>query len=238
MQNNTIEPLAWDSQFFGYPVARIALDQNGGKELAQLFERLLDEKFRLTYLFVPLSEKEANESIIQKGAILVDQKTVFLKPTEKHSGYSNHISELQGVEITEKLIELTLQAGLFSRFHLDKNFVKQEYERLYIEWITRSVKKELSFKTLLALRDSDIIGITTMDDEKDHVHIGLVAVDDKYRGQGVGYDLIRTADSIAFAMGFKEIKVVTQLHNKGACRLYEKCGFHMASTTNVYHFWQ
>jgi dTDP-4-amino-4,6-dideoxy-D-galactose acyltransferase len=238
MEKNTIEPLEWDSKFFGYPIAKISVDQNGSEKLDQLFKDLTSKNFRLIYFFVPPVEKKIGERIIKKGGILVDQKTVFLKTTEKHNEFSNHISELQGSEMNERLIKLALQAGEFSRFRIDKNFKKNEYERLYIEWITKSVNKEISFKTLVALKGSDIFGITTLDDEKNYAHIGLVAVDETCRGQGIGSDLIHTADTIAFTRGFKEIKVVTQFQNKGACKLYEKCGFHFENITNVYHYWQ
>lgn len=238
MQKNTIEPLAWDSKFFGYPVARIVLDQKGTDKLDDLFKHLHSQKTRLTYFFVPPVEKELNERIAEKGAALVDQKTVFMKPTEKHGEFTNSIGEFQETEVTERLIELTLHAGIFSRFRADKNFVKNEYERLYIEWITKSIKKELSFKTLVALKGSDIVGITTLNDEKNHANIGLVAVDEKYRGKGIGRDLIHRADTIACNCGFKTIKVVTQLQNKSACKLYEKCGFHIERITNIYHYWK
>jgi dTDP-4-amino-4,6-dideoxy-D-galactose acyltransferase len=238
MKKNTIEPLVWDSQFFGYPVAQIALDSKGSDSLDQLFAQLKAQKIKLTYFFVPPVEKGMNEHIVEKGGIFVDQKTVFLKETQKHGEYSNLIGEFQGTEVNERLIELTLQSGIFSRFRIDKNFKKKEYERLYIEWITKSVKKEISFKTLVALKGNDIVGITTLDDEKNHANIGLVAVDESCRGRGIGRDLIHCADTIAFDSGFKKLKVVTQLQNKGACKLYEKCGFHIESITNVYHYWE
>lgn len=238
MNKNTLEPLAWDSQFFGYPVARVSLDQNSGEELDDLFKQLAAGNFRLTYFFVAPGEKEMNERIIKKRGVLVDQKTVFQKPTEKHNEFSNEITEFQGTEPNARLRELALQAGTFSRFRIDKNFIKNEYKRLYLAWITRSVNKEIAFKTLVATKGSEIIGLTTLAEEKKCAHIGLVAVAETFRGQGIGRDLIRSADTIAFAMGFKEIKVVSQLQNKGACKLYEKCGFHVESITNIYHYWQ
>ena len=33
------------------------------------------------------------------------------------------------------------------------------------------------------------------------------------------------------------VKVVTQLDNRKACRLYEKCGYTHAELLHVYHFW-
>jgi len=237
MQINTIERLEWDSQFLGYPVAKISLDQDGGDYLENLFQQIKSEKIRLTYFFAPPSEQELNSRIAEKGSVLVDQKVVFSKTTEKHNKFSNDITEFRGTEINERLRELVLMAGIFSRFRIDENFTNNEYERIYTEWISKSVKKIIAFKTLVAIKGSDLIGITTLGEKSNYADIGLVAVDGNFKGQGIGSDLIQTADTIAFDMGFKEIKVVTQHENKGACRLYEKCNFHIERITNIYHFW-
>lgn len=238
MSKNVIEQLEWDSQFFGYPVARIVFDHQGCDNLDNLFRQLISEKNRLTYFFVPATETKINRQIIKNGGILVDQKTSFHKITEKHIEYFNRIIEYQGTEINERLIDLVLQAGLFSRFHLDVNFTNREYEKLYIEWLTKSLNKSIALKTFIAINGSDIIGLTTLGDRSEIAEIGLVAVDENYRGQGIAYDLINSADNAAFDLGYNEIKVVTQLQNKGACRLYEKCKFKIEYITNVYHFWQ
>ena len=238
MQINTIEPLDWDSQFFGYPVARISLDHEGMDKLDNLFQQLELEKFRVTYFFVPPTEIELNNRIAQNGSILVDQKATFSKTTEKHSKFSNIIIEYQGADINEKLIELVLQAGKFSRFRIDGNFSNKEYERLYIEWVTKSINKTIAFKTLVAQNGSDIVGLTTLGRRKHEADIGIVVVDGNFRQKGIGHDLIHSADNVAFENGLSEIKVVTQLKNKGACRLYEKCNFQIENITNVYHYWQ
>lgn len=238
MKINTIETLEWDSQFFGYPVARITLDKESSDYLDDIFLNIESEKFRVTYFYVPPEEKELINRITKKGGILVDQKVVFSKKTEKHNKYSNDIIEFQGIDLNEKLIELVLQAGKYSRFRLDRNFNKKEYQRLYIEWLSKSIKKVIAFKTLVAKKGSDIVGITTLGENTQFADIGLVAVDERFHGQGIGCDLIHSADNVANEKGIKEIKVVTQFDNKGACRLYEKCHFHIEKITNIYHFWQ
>ena len=237
MHLNTIEKLEWDSGFFGYPVASINLDRDGHDRLDDIFKHIASEKFRLTYFFVPPAEEELNKRIAERGALLIDQKTEYTKKTEKYDQFASQIIEFQAVEINKNLTDLALQAGLYSRFRMDKNFMNCEFERLYIEWITKSIKKIIAFKTLIVEKDSEIIGITTLGKKHDYANIGLVAIDDKCRGQGIGCDLIHAADNIAFDMGFKEIKVVTQFQNKGGCRLYEKCGFRVEKITNVYHYW-
>jgi len=235
---NTIEALEWDSQFFGYPVARIFLDHEGCEKLDNIFQQLKTGKFRVTYFFVPPDEDLIINRVTKEGSKLVDQKTIFSKTAEKHDKFSNDISEFQEEEINEKLIELVLQAGSYSRFRLDVNFKKKEFERLYIEWLSKSVKKKIAFKTLLAKKGSDIIGIATLGEKEHYAEIGLVAVCENFRGQKIGYDLIRAADTAAFEMGLNEIRVVTQQKNEGACRLYEKCHFQIEEITNIYHYWQ
>jgi dTDP-4-amino-4,6-dideoxy-D-galactose acyltransferase len=234
---NTLEILEWDSKFFGYPVARINLNHEGNQELDALFEQLEERKIRLAYFFVPPEEKMTIEKIITRKGVLVDQKTVFSKNTELHDDYSDTIIELGKGEITKSIMELAIQSGRFSRFHLDKKFINNEYERLYTAWIKKSVDREIAFTTLVIKKAKKAIGLATLGKRDNYADIGLVAVDPDYRGQGIGVNLIQSADTIAFEKGFKEMKVVTQLQNKAACKLYEKCRFHIESITNIYHFW-
>ena len=196
------------------------------------------EKVRLTYFFVPVSDVNLNTLISERGGLLVDQKTTYSKKTEKLELAHPCISEFQDTEINDRLIDLGLQAGLFSRFRVDDNFANNEYERLYIEWLTKSINKSIALKTFIAKQDSEIVGITTLGGRSEFAEIGLVAVDENYRGRGIASNLVHFAERTAFDLGYPELKVVTQLQNKGACRLYEKCNFNIESITNVYHYWQ
>lgn len=235
---NEIEYLDWDSRFFGYKIAKVTLDHNAHAILDQLFKQMADEKYCLTYFFTPPNEKEINSYIKTKGGELVDQKTVYFKPTEKHYNFSHEIVEYKEIEATKKLKELILQAGEFSRFRVDKKFTNNEYEKLYLEWLKKSLNNSIAQKNFVIIKDNEIKGITTLGTKDSNADIGLVAVDEKYRGQSMGYDLIRYADTIAYEMGFNNIQVVTQLQNTGACRLYEKCKFSIKNITNIYHLWQ
>jgi dTDP-4-amino-4,6-dideoxy-D-galactose acyltransferase len=237
MQLNIIEPLEWDSRFFGYPIVRIVFDQIGSEYQDKLLRQLTLEKVRLAYLFVPPSEKILNKSIIRKGGILVDKKTLFSKEPERHLKYANNIIEFNDTELNGRLIELVLLAGLYSRFNIDKKFTSNEYEKLYIEWLKKSLEKKLALKTFVATIGTDIVGLTTFGKKKEHADIGLVSVDEKFRGLGIASDLIHYADNAAFDYGYNKIEVVTQLDNVKACKLYEKCNFQIESILNIYHYW-
>jgi dTDP-4-amino-4,6-dideoxy-D-galactose acyltransferase len=238
MPANHLLPLNWDTNFFGYEVAQVIFDQFGDNFLENLLRDIKFKNIRLTYFFASPLDLKLNEHIEKIGGILVDQKTVYAKTTHAHVAFSNHITEYGEVTPSERLVELGLQAGIFSRFNTDKNFNNHEFERLYKEWLVNSVNKKIAFKTLISLSGSEITGLTTMGKKDNYADIGLVAVDQSYRGKGIGTDLIKFADNIAFELKFETIKVVTQLQNRGACRLYEKCNFKIDRITNVYHYWQ
>lgn len=238
MSVNEIEHLTWDSKFFGYKIAKVTIDHFDRELLDQLFRQLSNEKYCLIYFFIPPSEKKVNDYIKKRGGNLLDQKVVYIKNTEKQSNFIHEIVEFKKVEITENLKELILQAGEFSRFNIDKKFVNNEYEKLYLEWLKKSLDNTIAFKNLIVIKNNEIGGIITLGVKESNADIGLVAVDKKYRGQSIAYDLIRYADTEAFARGFSKIQVVTQLQNEKACHLYEKCDFRIESITNIYHFWQ
>jgi len=238
MQFNTLEPISWDSLFFGYTVAQIVFDLSGNGELENLIQDIKNKGIRLTYFFVPPSNHELNKNIVKKGGVLVDQKTLFSKTVQAHSEFQNKIVEFGDTIPNEKLIELGLHAGLFSRFRTDKKFKNKEFERLYTQWLVNSVNKTIALRTILALFENNVVGLLTLGEKNNYADIGLVAVENNFTGKGIGTDLINFADNLAFEMKFKELKVVTQLQNTKACSLYEKCNFKIENITNVYHFWQ
>jgi dTDP-4-amino-4,6-dideoxy-D-galactose acyltransferase len=238
MQTNSILQLEWDSQFFGYPIVKVVLDHDGLEKLGSIIHLLQGKRIRLAYIFVPPDLSELNNSVSKiAGAVLIDRKVEYSKPAELHGPISSLISEFSGKKINHSLLSLVLQSGQYSRYKTDPNFINNEYERLYTEWLLKSIDKTLAKKNLIAKIGSNIAGITTVGEKEDSAEIGLVAVDRQHRGKGLGRDLITAADTFAFESGFRKIKVVTQLDNKEACRLYEKCSFSVENVTNIYHLW-
>ncbi|MBN2611610.1 MAG: GNAT family N-acetyltransferase [Bacteroidales bacterium] len=238
IEKNKLITLSWDTQFFGYQIAQVSFDNLGINIIDNIIYEIKAKKIRLTYFIVLPDDLVLNKIIEELGGILVDRKTLFSKRSQPHNEFKNKILEFEDSEPDENLIELALEAGLFSRFRKDSNFKNSEYERLYREWLINSLNKKIAFKTLVAVNDGYITGLTTLGEKNQHADIGLVAVNKKFGGQGIGTDLIRFADNLAYEMNFSEIKVVTQLQNTPACNLYKKCNFEIESIVNIYHFWQ
>jgi dTDP-4-amino-4,6-dideoxy-D-galactose acyltransferase len=237
MKLPVIEILEWDSVFFGYPVGKVEILDENISEIKNIITQIIKGNIRICYLFVSPDNTKANNLIIKMGGTLFDQKTTMSKETEKHTIFSNDIIEKTDQNLDEKIKLLALSAGSFSRFKLDNHFKNNEFERLYCEWISKSLKKEIAIKTFIAKENSNSLGLITLGKIDTTAKIGLIAVDDHFKGRRIGSDLVRKADTESFMLGFKSIEVVTQLQNTAAINLYKKCNFEIDKITNVYHLW-
>ena len=80
-------------------------------------------------------------------------------------------------------------------------------------------------------------GFITLEKKEHTGIIGLIAVNNKYRGKGVGKALVRGALSRFQLMKLTKAEVVTQKRNISAVQFYLKLGFGILRVQNVYHFW-
>jgi dTDP-4-amino-4,6-dideoxy-D-galactose acyltransferase len=242
---DTLEPLPWDSQHFGFHVARIKEPGLGEHELRQALFFARRTKNRLVY-WAANPRIEVPQSILGEfHGLLVDRKVTFRKtlPTsepDSDSWMSCRIAEHPKSEPSFDVVRLAVSAGAYSRFRLDPRVHEESFRRLYETWILRSVLGELADAVLVAGRGSNLddpVGLITVSLIGEQGSIGLIAVDESARGQGVGSQMIHAAHRWLLGRGARNVEVVTQLDNHKACRLYEKCGYTHAELQHVYHFW-
>ena len=208
-----IKRLDWDSNFFGYEIGKIAINQKNEFSTAAL----KDDNYKLIYVF-------SEEAIETNELILVDTKVVFHKlinEDKKGFGYKNRCEPFNLCKHDlNKLENMAIESGKYSRFKLDSNFKKNEFERLYLEWIYQSYQKKMALEVLVYFIDEVLAGfITIINKSETLTDIGLVAVDPKFQGKGIGGVLIEAAEKYSFVNGYKEIQVVTQEDNKNAVKL-------------------
>ena len=232
---DSIKILKWDSSFFGYKVGLLEIENVEDFNYNIFFEQA--KQFRLVYIY-------SNNKIKNNQLTLVDEKMTFWKlinpgVVKKEESANPSISSFEpGYNNLEQLKELTLLSGIYSRFYVDPNFVNQEYQSLYLEWINKSIEKILAFDTLIYSIQEKIAGFITISKKTQILaDIGLLAVDSSFRGQGVASQLINAAIVAALTEGFTEMQVVTQSKNYPAISLYTKANFEITGITNIYHYW-
>lgn len=234
-----IESLSWDSNFFGYRVGHLQIIHS--KDESEIENVLNDEgkDYHLVYISVP-DNQSLSQNFCNKIAIrLIDEKVVFgknldssLYPLEINLSVSsvkqNYYPELKS---------LAIQSGHQSRFKIDPNISDSQFERMYEIWIQRSIDGTLADECFAFFVAQSPVGIVTLKFYESFSNIGLIAVDQLYRGKNIGYHLLFAAEQYTIQHGLMEIKVATQKRNEAACNFYYKNGYQLLSTTNIYHFW-
>jgi dTDP-4-amino-4,6-dideoxy-D-galactose acyltransferase len=231
--------LNWDSDFFGYQVAAMHARDLGKKELEDLIVNMKKQDVELVYIFTDPNDSISTSSVQNFQAFLADEKVTFIKQlTQKPElNPSQFISPYKQTETSNKLRMLALQSGIYSRFKTDKGFCKGEYEKLYTEWINKSVNKKLADEVLVFYKDDDEKGFITLSIKGSKGSIGLVAVDELERGNSIGKELLNAAQHSFWEKGVSDVEVVTQKANSIACEFYKSFGFSIKNIENVYHLW-
>jgi dTDP-4-amino-4,6-dideoxy-D-galactose acyltransferase len=236
---NVCNILEWDSQFFGYKIGAIHTQNLKLDELDKIIRELKEQDYRLAYCFANPDDEISNSSLKSVSRLLVDQKVTFSIGIDEVNNFTRctYIKPFNLKFATEKLKSLALQSGIYSRYRIDPNFTNNEFEKLYIEWIEKSVKKVIAKEVLVYYENEDEKGLITLGLKNNIGSIGLLVVDEKERGKSIGKKLVQEA-----LLYFKEnkidiVEVVTQLDNKSACGFYKSMGFETKSIVNIYHLW-
>ena len=238
---SSYELLQWDSDFFGFIVARIVPKKLTEPELEQIIANLKDRRVELAYWASCSEDISSQNAATRHNGFLADRKVTyaidFSSKRVDTDTVDHSIEEYVDFIATSELESLAIQAGIYSRFHLDPRIPDERFKMLYRLWIRNSVSRKIADAVLVARNSNRIVGMVTVGEKNGRADIGLIAVDDSMRGKSLGVSLVRAAQKWAICKGYSSAQVVTQGENLAACRLYEKCGYFLEKTENVYHFW-
>jgi dTDP-4-amino-4,6-dideoxy-D-galactose acyltransferase len=235
----TYQILQWDSDFFGFRVARIIQSPMTELQIAEVLSELQRQRIRLVY-WASEHSWDASECKKQNGQ-LVDIKTRFSIDLR-----SAHLDMRDTHTIVERfdqsmsahdLEDLAIQSGAYSRYSIDPLIPRERFIALYKIWMSRTLAKEIAKEVLVIREANRVVGMVTLGENTGFGDIGLIAVASDSRGKKYGETLVRAAQSWFFAHGYRFGQVITQGANLPACNLYRKCGFAVEKIEFFYHIW-
>lgn len=204
--------LDWDSEFFGFPIARVDADADPRYAV----EALKKESYTCAYLLLGPKTFQI-ERAEQAGFRMADFRVEY-----SWTGSESKPDEIGDIETSPALEALARGAFADSRFCVDSRFPRERVEDMFALWVKKSAR-------ILGIRDRAFV---TIDAKVGFSQIGLIAVEHALRGQGIGKQLVQAAQATA-----PEVRVVTQGRNRTACKLYESMGFTVRDTKLWYHWW-
>lgn len=240
LKNKVIKELLWDTNFFGFKVARILPTRLKNQELVSALNFLHKKGNELIYWGVDPDDSESLSAASINRGVLVDKKTTFVRDCSATLVYESRedVETLKKNYWSESLESLAIQIGYLSRFRADPNFTKSVWKNLYLEWMKNSVNHTISDDVLVIRRNFHVVAILTVSIKDATGHIGLLGVDNKWQGCGLGSAITYAALDWFLKRNISKVQVVTQGENQAACYLYKKCGFTISSIEHTYHFWR
>lgn len=237
------ERLAWDSELFGFDVARIATSALRDSGLAHVLADLRDRRVVLAYGALDDADARSAAAAERAGGRLVDVKVTYIRELTEEDRESDpealaSVADSGAREASPELERLALQSGAFSRFRTDPAVPDGVFERLYRTWIRRSVAREIADRVLVVGAPGEAPGgMVTLRFDGEVGSIGLLAVESGVRGHGHGRLLLRAAHDEGRAHGCSLARLVTQAANAPACRLFEAAGYRVERRERIFHFW-
>jgi dTDP-4-amino-4,6-dideoxy-D-galactose acyltransferase len=152
---------------------------------------------------------------------------------------ASHIHSYFSSTNDEKVISIGIQSGIYSRFNIDPNFSKAKFKELYAMWMKKSISREIANEVVVyTTEENEIAGVITLGEKNNNADIGIIAVDNNFRGLNIGKALIQEAVNYSIRKNYSSLQVVTQKNNQAACKFYERCGFTEKHVINIYHYWK
>jgi len=241
-----IDPVRWDSQFFGFPIGKIELPGDYTKE--QLEATLEDARAKYRLLFVSvLGEGPDSLSLLGNVCPCRVRKLSFRKDIPKNVElFDPHIQAYVSTFCSSALERLAVQSGTMTQFRQDPE-LSPHFERLFLTWINFAVSKELAdsiwtwhengqHQGLVTIRCAKRMDQTTGSVERE-ARIGMLSVDAPHRRKGIGTHLIQACDFWCSSLDIPVSALSTQKDNEPTIALCKKLGFRQDCETAVYHYW-
>lgn len=232
-----IKPLDWDTSFFGFRVGFFDYDNSSNINFTEVFLTARAQGYKLVYSFGNESLGNQVSQFDSWEIVDVGSKVTFTKRIKvENRAYDTVVIYCQNYP-PEQFVELSIQAGIYSRFKTDSNFEPGKFQELYEIWLLKSLTNEIADKTFLSVLNGKVAGFLTTTLKDNRAELSLMAVDSNFRRMGVASSLINTAEEYYAKQGFEEMNVVTQGSNMEAISLYKAFGYSLSNEIFVSHFW-
>lgn len=167
---------------------------------------------------------DTNIQLVKKASIVKMNDGRMVEITDKFPG-------------SDRVVQIAENAFEVSQFLNDPYLPREKARYIYADITRNAFGKPGRFFTVI--KEEEVMGylLFSLNHSSLVTTIELLAIDQKYKGNGVGKLLVRSTESYSSSIGMKTIKVGTQVANVGALNFYISCGFNYLECNTIYHYW-
>ena len=237
------EILDWDTNHFGFKVARLVTDSEAeareafsrceAEDVKMMIIRCGTDNIRLAQFFESAGCRLMDTLVQYELEIRADTPIEFVSPAKVRSFRKDEVEAIAS-------IAAAAFESYIDHFHADPLLPKEKSDALYIEWARNSCfQPHLADDVLVAVIDDKVIGFATMKAESPEVAEGvLFAVSPEGRGKGVYSDMIAGGMGWCREKGIARMRVATQINNYAVQRAWVKHGFRLMRSNYTFHYWR
>lgn len=235
-----VEPLPWDSEFFGRAIGRARTGRLDGDVAARLIGEATEAGLECIYFFAASDDAPTVLAAEERGFHLVDVRMVFERSSATplpERARIDHVVDAAREDELPRLEHIAAQVARQSRYAGDPRFAG-DAERLYRTWIANALHGYTD--AVLAARDpggGEALGFACCKMHGELCDLQLVGVDREQRQRKVGRDLFEAGVRWGNEHGATRVQLVTQARNVAAQRLVQQLGFLTTEVKLCYHLW-
>ncbi|EOI5721720.1 dTDP-4-amino-4,6-dideoxy-D-galactose acyltransferase [Cronobacter dublinensis] len=216
----SIEPLEWESQFFGIDSAIVRFsDTAAALDVAQL------DVWSRVQAKVPAARSDLLDGLLSLGFQLVEGEVDFALPLTSAAPADDVQAITATLDDIPLLRDAAAQAFAMSRFRAPW-YAPDASGRFYAQWVENAVKGAFDHECLILRTPQGALRgfVTLRQINEQEARIGLLA------GRGAGEALMQAARQWCVARGLYTLRVATQAGNRAALRRYIASGGNIEST--------
>jgi GNAT superfamily N-acetyltransferase len=233
------ELLEWDSEHFGFPIARVL-----GSTLDETAARLIDEwcavhGVRCLYLLADTDDEESAATARANGYRPVDVRLTLRHDLDSVPEPPPSIRIRDALpEDAPRLRALATRSHHDTRFYHDPGFDRERCDELYATWVENGIHERERWM-LVAVVDGAPVGYQLIAPPAPGgiARLVILAVDESQRGRGVGRALVCTGLRRARSSGASAVETATQQRNRRSLRAHLPLGFSCVHSETWHHKW-
>ncbi len=241
MNNSLCQYLDWDSEFFGYRIARVTVNSLDLATMQNITAWCTDHAVDCLYFLADSDHTETVQVAEENSFHLVDIRISLVKcisvGPESDTNIADSVIRLSTNDDLPFLRAIAKKNYQDSRFYYDPNIPTFRCEAFYETWIEKSCHGYADVVLVAAFQGKPVGYISCHVLERSQGKIGLVGVDGAIQGKGIGKSMIMTSLQWFAEHNISCIRVATQGRNTKAQQLYQSCGFRTQAVQLWYHKW-
>ncbi|MBN2550094.1 MAG: GNAT family N-acetyltransferase [Anaerolineales bacterium] len=236
--------LQWDTDFFGYRIARAAVSALDDQTVKSIYNWCELHRIECLYFLAGAEDRQTIRLAENNGFRLVEIRLNMERslrawdPETRPRQAEDVIIRNATPEDVPVCQDIARTSYVDSRYYFDEHFSEEKWQAYYATWIKKSLQGGAEL-ALVAEKDNQVVGYITgvLSKEKPEAMYELTGVRETARKAGVGQELFRAGLDWYVRHGIQYVWLATQGRNVPTQRMVQRNGLITRSCQLYYHKW-